>query len=702
MRSTVRATLMAAVLLGGSDFASADLPRPRLTRLFPSGCGAGASIEVTAEGADTEDAVQLRFEQPGLSAAQVEGKKFRVTVAADVPEGTYEARLVSRYGVSLPHLFAVTAGLTDVLDKDPNNTAAEAQPVDLNTCIHGQSDGSGQDCYRVSLRSGQRVVFDCQAQRTDSPLDANLILSAADGRVVASNGDYYGRDPLIDFRVPADGEYVITVHDLSYRGGFPYRLLVTTRPHFEAIFPRAVRAGERAELVALGRNLPGGATSTAVNDPPLEEVRFGIDVPGDVLSTGGFRWFDVPCDHSSQSSQVSWVLSGMQVRGPAQWSSVRPAAVVVVKEPVTLETEKNSTRDQAQRIELPAVVAGRFDEPRDADWFTFQVPVDGAYYIEVFAERLGARADPFVAVYDKDGNVVTELDDYGHRIRGLDGHLRDPYGQVSLQKEKPYHLLVQDRYSRGGARYQYVLSVKGAEPDFQANAMYGGYTAIRAGGTEFFDIVLDQRGGFNAPITITAEGLPPGVKALPCVIRNSIHGQLVLEADAGAPVADVPFRLWATATQDGKEIRREVKFACPLTTGNGCRPMRDMVLSVREQAPFVVRFDPPQVTVESGKSTEVRVTVQRMWTGFTGPIDLVSPGVPGFFQFGNQTIPAGQTELKFNVTVNGGQQPGEYTTAIWAQAQVPFSKNPEKDPAKNTLVMLPTTPLTITVPMPAK
>ncbi len=676
----------------------ADLPRPRLTRLFPAGGAAGTTVDVTTEGVDLEGATVLRFEQPGLTATLVEGKAYRVTIGADVPEGIYEARLVGTYGASVPQLFAVTRGLVDVREKDPNETPEEAQPVELNCCIHGQSDGNGQDCFRVALKAGQRVVFDCQAQRTDSSLDATLILAAMDGRVLATSGDYYGRDPLIDFPVTADGEYVVTVHDLSYRGGFPYRLLITNRPHVEAVFPRAVQSGQRAELQFLGRNLPGSVISSAVNDPPLEEVRAAIDVPTDLGATGRFLMTDLPCDHSPQSSQVAWVLSGLQTRGPAEWSSVRPAALVVVDQQVVIEREPNSTREQPQAIELPVVVAGRFDGPRDADWYTFQVPADGNYYVDVYSERLGARADPYVAVYDEQGQVVVEHDDYGHRVRSLDGHLRDPYGQVSLQKAKRYHLLVQDRYSRGGARYQYVLSLSAGLPDFQVNAMLGGAPAIRAGGQEFIDVVLDQRGGFNSPVTITAEGLPAGVTALPCILRSTIHGQLVLRADRSAPESDTSIRLWATGVHEGRELRREVKFATLATNGNGCRPMRDLVLSVRGTAPYAVRFEPEQVTVAAGQSVEVRVVAERLWPEFTGPIDLVSPGVPGFLQIGNQTIPAGATELRFQLTAQGGMQPGEYTTAIWAQAQVPFSKAPEKDPPKNTLVVLPTTPVRVTVP----
>ena len=55
-----------------------------------------------------------------------------------------------------------------------------------------------------------------------------MLLSAA-GKQLASSGDYHGRDPLIDFVCPADGDYVAVIHDLSYRGGLPYRLIVSDR-----------------------------------------------------------------------------------------------------------------------------------------------------------------------------------------------------------------------------------------------------------------------------------------------------------------------------------------------------------------------------------------------------------------------------------------------------------------------------------------
>ena len=68
-------------------------------------------LEVQFQGNDLEEPRGLVFDHPGITAKLVEGKekRFSVTVAADVPEGTYDARLVGKWGVSNPRLFA---GLT--------------------------------------------------------------------------------------------------------------------------------------------------------------------------------------------------------------------------------------------------------------------------------------------------------------------------------------------------------------------------------------------------------------------------------------------------------------------------------------------------------------------------------------------------------------------------------------------------------------
>src|SRR5687768_10247672 len=127
-------------------------------------------------------------------------------------------------------------------------------------------------------------------------LDAQLLLLSDAGKQLASSGDYHGRDPLIDFVVPADGDYVAVIHDLSYRGGLPYRLTISDRPHLENVFPRAVQRGQTAEVTAHGRNLGAAAASVPTgSEMVLETAKTTISAN---TSAGGYTFLTHPTDHS--------------------------------------------------------------------------------------------------------------------------------------------------------------------------------------------------------------------------------------------------------------------------------------------------------------------------------------------------------------------------------------------------------------------
>src|SRR4051812_42553313 len=128
--------------------ARAELPSPRLDRVFPLGAAAGSTVELEITGADLDDTKALLFDHPGITAEPVKEKVFRVRVAADVPPGTYDVRAVGKFGVSSPRLFAVSRGLAEVAEKEPNNEPATAQPVGVNSVVNGTSDNSNDDVFR--------------------------------------------------------------------------------------------------------------------------------------------------------------------------------------------------------------------------------------------------------------------------------------------------------------------------------------------------------------------------------------------------------------------------------------------------------------------------------------------------------------------------------------------------------------------------
>jgi hypothetical protein len=625
-----------------------------------------------------------------------------VQVAADVPEGTYDVLVIGKFGVSNPRLLAVSHGLSEVAEKEPNDEPAMAQPIAVNSVVNGMSDGNRDDVFRVALKKAQRVVVECQAQKLDSLMQPTIALTDSDGKLLASNGGYNGRDPLIDFVAPRDGEFFINVHDLSYRGGQPYRLVVTDHAVIENVFPRAIEAGKPAMLTIFGRNLGNGAKPSTwhINELPLDEITEKVSAPPDLLALGSYRFTHHPTTHSSSPTAATCTLTGFQVHG---------IPVLVTDTSVTLEREPNDDPHKPQPITLPAVVSGRFDHERDADWYEFEPMENGSYAFEVYCERIAGQADPYLVVVDDKDNRVAELDDFGHRINAFDGHLRDPSGMVNLNGKKKYRVLVQDRYRRGGARYQYVLAIHKPVPDFYPAVIHSqnpgpGGTVIRRGGASYLDVVIHSKDGFNDPITITAEGLPKGLHVNPTTINNDNHGVLVIWADKDMPDWTGSINLIATGKRGESLLKREVRPYTRVWTQadlSSSRPMRELKVAVREQAPFDLQFATDRLKIEAGKKVDLKLQLNRHWPDFKGPVNLLPLSVPGPMQLGQAMIGEGKTEAILPLNIGAGTRPGEYTLVVTGQAQVPFARDPKSGP-KPTLVSEPSHPITLVVTPPKK
>src|SRR5262245_4578602 len=92
----------------------AQLPHIRLDRIYPLGAAAGSEVTLEITGKDLDEVKSLTFDHAGLKAELLKPNQFKVTIAADVPPGTYEVRAVGKYGISATRVFAVSKGLTEV------------------------------------------------------------------------------------------------------------------------------------------------------------------------------------------------------------------------------------------------------------------------------------------------------------------------------------------------------------------------------------------------------------------------------------------------------------------------------------------------------------------------------------------------------------------------------------------------------------
>ncbi len=259
-----------------------------------------------------------------------------------------------------------------------------------------------------------------------------------------------------------------------------------------------------------------------------------------------------------------------------------------------------------------------------------------------------------------------------------------------------------------------MLAIRKPVPDFHAVAAIHSENPGPAGATNlhgprrarrFSTSSFISTNGFNMPITITAEGLPPGVHAAPMVVNTNTRGVFVLWADADAPEGNSPIRLFASGTQEGRSLRREVRPTTrvwPEANIASSQPMRELVIGVRETAPYGLKIVPDRINVESGKKAELKLVATRLWPEFKEKITVIPLGFPGNFNFGSFDIAPGQAEASLVIDVQANTRPGEYTLSVLGQAQVPYNKDAAAAQKPNTLVSMPSLPVTLTVTAPPK
>ncbi|HIL24970.1 MAG TPA: serine protease, partial [Verrucomicrobia bacterium] len=215
-----------ALGLGASALGqSVILPAPRLLTTLPMGGKVGTTFEITISGDDLDGITGLYFSHPGITAKAAAGKnKFAVTIAANVPTGIHEARVMARLGISTCRAFTVGTR-SEVTQKKPNQTLAQAMELKLGTVCNSVMSTKAVDYYSFSARKGQRVVVECASRGIDSRMNAVLIIADAEGRDLKV--DRLGG--VLDFTAPVEGKFILKVHELTYKGGahYFYRLVLS-------------------------------------------------------------------------------------------------------------------------------------------------------------------------------------------------------------------------------------------------------------------------------------------------------------------------------------------------------------------------------------------------------------------------------------------------------------------------------------------
>lgn len=683
VRSRSRELLLLGVLcmaILGGRIVFGQVP-PVLNTVFPTGGQAGQSVEVTVSGSNLQGLRTLHCNVPGIRCEQLGPTRMRLTIPADAPPGLCDLWAVGENGVSSPRTFAI-GNRTEQLETEPNETVSAAMSVPLNVVINGRLDKVGDaDHFRFEAKQGQRVIIECSAERIDSRLRAVIELFDSTGKRLAVNRGYFGIDPLIDFRVPADGSYVVKVQDLTSSGSAEhyYRLDIDTGPRVVFSVPSVVERGKASRVALYGWNLP-----THAGSPGAEFDRLEVEFPASLAEPA---W---PLLARTQPAQASLEGASFPFQLPG---SHAPVVIGVTDVPVVLDDDGNHSPSSAQEIVVPCEVSGQLVAGDERDWFAIQARRGEVFFLEAFGQRIPSPVDLQVSMLDPTGE--RELAQFGDEVRNIGGafptsHL-DPTGRWVCPADGRYLIAIRNLIGglQSDARRIYRLSVRREEPEFQLVAVprrddLGGLN-LRRGGRESLDLFAFRRRGCDGAIHVSAKDLPAGVECPDVWLGPGVDRTTVIASvDQNASALFGELKLEGVAQG---AVRRAVRGGTIVRSGTPSGWGR-----ITSQIPFAIAGDSPLRITADGHETlnhhlygklppkhspggvlDVAIHIERRDTAHQAPVKLIGVGLPDSIRNQTTVIPAGQQKGYLSFYLPPTLPVGRYSLAVRAETTVPTS-----------------------------
>jgi hypothetical protein len=548
--------------------------------LFPAGATRGKTTECKVSGRNLNKVD--RWLVSGQGVAVVEAKTssdsaatIKLAVDEKAESSVRELRAIGPTGISNMLLIRVDH-LAQSAEAEPNDDQTKPTPVAMNSAVAGTLKPQDLDYFSLQAKAGTKATIEVEAQRLGTSLVPVLTVMTPSGASLAQARQSKGtdRDCRVAFTFPADGTYLILVHDNTYNGveGASYRLRVEEAPFATGVFPLGGPRGQPLAVSASGGSLPGVRTKTVILP----------DSAGATIDSG---WFDGP-------------------EGPVFVA----AKLVAGDEPQVLESPADERGESHTSLPSGATANGRISRPNEVDRYTIDVKKGEPILLRIKAASLGSWLDSVVTLRDEKGLTLAENDDpVDSRVRGNqilinNINVSSPDSRLDYEPKADGRLTVEvtDRYGDGGPEYAYRLEFGPAQPDFTISLLFGdplanqrvliaaqrqragptspGVLNLKPGSSTPVNFLINSEGK-TGPIEVTAEGLPAGVTAqkvtinAPGASRNQrvnrpippSGGAIVLKVASDAPAGTGEMRLVAVAKlTGGGEIRRTASVSIPV------------------------------------------------------------------------------------------------------------------------------------------
>jgi hypothetical protein len=438
--------------------------RAEIARSTPLSVQPGQSVEVKFAGDQLDRFTNIWTAFPcrsELLKASPKEATFRLTLASNVLVQIAPVRLIGSNSLSDLHLIMVddlpTAQKTNASSKSP-------QLLGRDTAIEGTTSELQADYFTFTARRKEPVSVEVVARRLGSALDPLLrILDQNTNELVYSlSFNEPNGDPKIRFTPPKSGTYTIELRDVSYRGGqkFFYHLRFGNFPLLTAPFPPVLESNRKPESKLVGPAVEG---AVAYHSSAAAADHFG-------------------------SNPVAARFRGGRGSGFAQ---LLQSSIKQIK-----ELEPNDISEQATKLSLPAGINGRFEKPKDKDYYEFELEKGERLQCLAHTRSLGTPCDVSLQLVDAEGKQVAES-----KNTGADEGLLS----ARVDKNGSYRLLVEELTGAGRPDFVYHVEVRKQSPGYSL--------AIADEGVEWStnnSVALKlscTREGYDGPVKLSVHGL---------------------------------------------------------------------------------------------------------------------------------------------------------------------------------------------------
>ena len=513
----------------------------------------------------------------------------KIDLANDAALGVAYWDISCAAGGSTGSLPFIVGDLPEFIESESNSTAKDAESVQIPATVNGQIHGERDlDYFAFKLDAGQVVYCEVIARRIGSRLEPALAILDSSGKRLKWQKDFIGDDPLLAFKAPASGTYLLQIGNVSFHGSpsHVYRINLTHRAPVASVFPIGAPA-----------NIPTKFTFSAMSGDPAHPVQTWhreLVLPKNQTASDQFY------HHHYQDELLSQPI---------------PLGVLGSAAQIVPEANRSSVRD----LKIGQIVNGRF-QLGQTDVFSLHIDDPAPLDVRVVspADCRGASIIDF-QIFDEQGKSV-----YRSPITPAVDEVKVQYFWKNPSKGSyKLHVACLDGAEPVGGFGGYQLQIVPPQTDFSLLAGSDCLSVTQDSALEI-PVSVQRRGGFAGPIELALFPLPEGV-----AIENNVvpmdknETKLKVIASKKAPSRRYELNLVGIAKMNDGEMRHPVRLRHRGHDSNLIgidSPLREtLVLTIRHKPIFRLTCEEAYQYARRGTVYPYLMTIERL-DGFNEPI----------------------------------------------------------------------------------